>query len=376
MKFKFFLLFLLLLLSSFSVSVSAEDPLDYDTFDTEWEIFLKEIPSDIAEFLPDVLSESLTDTPTDRVSASSLFRYVLDPLLAGIGTYGKFLLSLVSVLVLCALFEVLKSSLRSEAMHGVFNLAGNLCLCITVCTVQTRILDYAFSFFSRICTIGNAMIPVMTTVYTASGNITLGAVNSGGMALFIALIENVFSKILAPILKICFCFHYISAFTTDRYLNGVNKILKSVYTTVLTTTMTVFSLAMGAKQLLAASSDNFIIKSARLALGTFVPLVTSSVSGSLSTVATALSLIKNTCGIAGILIVVIMVLPILTSVILNRTVLNLASSVASLLGATKQERILSDTASLCGYLVALVACAALLFIYLLALFVKATLALG
>ncbi|MBO5110181.1 MAG: hypothetical protein J6D21_05615 [Clostridia bacterium] len=374
MKRILFLLFFLTGCLLLTVTASAENEV-YQSFDVQWEEFLAEIPSDIAEVLPKKLSEPLGDDAT-KLSVGGILKSVLTSFMAGIGSYRKYLLSLVAVLLLCAVFEILKSTLKAGALHEVLTLAGNLSLSLVIASTQIRLMDYVISYLKSISRIANGILPLMLSVFAASGNFNLAAVHSGGISLVIVLLENVFCKWLAPLLKVCFCFHFVSVFAANRYFDEIHKLLKGLYTTLLAFVMSIFTFVMGAKQILASGADNFIIRGAKYAVSSFVPIVTSAISGSLSTVSTALSVVKNACGIGGILVVLLMLLPVIVSLILNRFVLKLSAGLAGILGEGQQQKFLTDTASINGYLISLTVCGAVLFIYLLALTVMTTLALG
>ena len=75
------------------------------------------------------------------------------------------------------------------------------------------------------------------------------------------------------------------------------------------------------------------------------------------------------------IIIALLMLPVIISLLLNRFVLKLAAGVAGILGEKSQEKLLNDTASLNGYLISLVVCGAMLFVFFLALIVLTSLAL-
>jgi stage III sporulation protein AE len=367
-----FFLFFFCFASLLSISASAEN---YEEIERRWEQFVNELPSDVSKLLP----EHVTGTDEnfyETIRASTYFSTILSQLTVGITEYGKYLTSLLAILVLCAIFEVIKGTLSSGALHNVFGLAGNLSLTVLIATSQLRLIDYTVSYLGNISFVANGIFPVFAAVFAASGNFTFATVHSAGVSLLIVLIERVFCNVLAPILKLCFCFHFLTSLASNRYFDQVHKILKNVYTTLLVSVMTVFGFVMGAKQILAAGADNLIVRGAKHMVSSFVPVVTSMVSGSLNTVATALTLIKNTCGIAGMIIVLALLLPVIISLILNRFVLKVASGLAAMLGEARQEKSLSDTASLNGYLLSLAVCGSVLFIYLLAFIIMTGPALG
>ena len=374
MKVRFFLLFLVVFLLAGITISSAEEP-DYDGIDKQWTDFLKTLPEDLSSSLPNTLLDT-KGSSVGRFSIGGILREIWRQALAGIGSYGKYLIALLTVLLLCAVLDAVKHTIGAGALNEVLSLAGNLAMALTVCEVQTRMIEYVTVYLTTITGISNGIMPIFLSVFAASGNFTLAAVHTGGVSLVLTLIENIFAGILVPILKLCFCFHFMSVFVSSQYFNEVSRILKTVYTTLLVLTMSLFTLVMGAKQILASGADNIIIRGAKYAVGSLVPVVTGVISGSLNTVSAALSVIKNTCGILGVGIVLSMLLPVILSLALNRFVLKLAAGFAGMLGNGGQQRFLNETASVNGYLISLAVCGAVLFIYLLALIVISTLALG
>lgn len=357
----------------FAVFISYAEDLNFQQFDNQWSEFSESLPADIAELLPDSLS-SFSGT-SEKLSMTAFLNRALEYLTAGIGTYGGYLLSLVAVLLMCAVFEVVKETFGVRSLHGAMSLAGNLSLALVIMTTQTRLIDYSVGFLNSLSRIATGTLPIFMSVFFASGNFTLATVHSGGFSVLIVIIERIFCGLLAPLLAMCFCFHFASAFSQSRYFDGIHSILKSIYTTLLAGIMSVFSFAFGAKEILASGMDNAVIRGTKFAVSSFVPIVTSVVSGSLSSVGAALSVLKNACGIAAIFIVALLMLPVIVSLLLNRFVLKLAAGIAGILGEKSQEKLLNDTASLNGYLISLVVCGAMLFVFFLALVVLTSLAL-
>ena len=74
--------------------------------------------------------------------------------------------------------------------------------------------------------------------------------------------------------------------------------------------------------------------------------------------------------VAGILLIVILLLPVLVNVLLTRFVLIVSTSAAELLGCEGEARLLSELVSLYGYILAVAAMCALMFVFALTVFVR------
>jgi hypothetical protein len=79
-------------------------------------------------------------------------------------------------------------------------------------------------------------------------------------------------------------------------------------------------------------------------------------------------LLRGATGICGVILVALLLLPTLVHLLLFRGMLNLAKTVAALLGCDGEGRLLGEMASLYGYLAAAVAICSVTFVLALAFF--------
>ena len=107
-----------------------------------------------------------------------------------------------------------------------------------------------------------------------------------------------------------------------------------------------------------------------------IPIVGGSVGETLRTVASSVGYIKSVCGIGAIIFIILLVLPILVTLLLTRTVFIISVAVADLLGCERESRALSELDSIYGTLVAVVCMVSVMFIFALTLFVRCTVAAG
>ena len=116
--------------------------------------------------------------------------------------------------------------------------------------------------------------------------------------------------------------------------------------------------------------DSFSMKTAKFALGSFIPLVGNALADAVGTVAGSMNVIKNTCGTMGILVMILLLLPSILQLILQRAAVGAAQVTAELLGCEKEGRLLAEIQGVFGYILAVTALAAVLFVFIMALIIR------
>ena len=120
--------------------------------------------------------------------------------------------------------------------------------------------------------------------------------------------------------------------------------------------------------MLIARADSLAMKGVKYAVGSLIPVAGGAVSGTLGSVTAGVELLRGATGICGVILVALLLLPTLVHLLLFRGMLNLAKTVAALLGCDGEGRLLGEMASLYGYLSAAVAICSVTFVLALAFF--------
>ena len=185
----------------------------------------------------------------------------------------------------------------------------------------------------------NAVVPILGTLYAASGNVTTASVQSGGMLLLVTLCQNIFSAVLLPCAGVCLSLGIIGAVFGETGLSGVTAAVKSAVTWLTLSVMTLFSFFLGLQNTVAQSADNFGIRSLKFAVGSLVPIIGGAVSDSLGTIGGSLGVLKSACGSIAIVIIVAIVAPGIICVLAQRLFLFALKSAAGILGCEREERL-------------------------------------
>ena len=352
------LLPLLLVCLCLPISAQESDSGINEDIPAEFSDLLDTIPEEILALLPDGIFSSDTETVGGAVSEMSDFSYLLKTLLELVGlTLGECasLLATVSgLLILSAVFRCLRGSIGSESVGRALSFCATLVITLALLSQSYRSLEKASEYLSTLGNITLAAIPLMGALYAIGGNLGAAMASSGGLSVFLTVLEGLVGKSILPFCGICMAFALIGALDPSLRLETLLSSLKKNYTTFLAFLMMLLLAMLAAQTTLGAKGDSLAMRSAKFAAGNLIPVVGGSVSELLRTVSASVGYLRGTVGICGTLLLLLTLLPTLVELLLLRTTWQLCASLADLLGCDSEKKLLGEFASLLGYLAAAV----------------------
>ena len=370
-----FTLFFIALALIFALNCLAAEPSDkiMDEISTELDYFKNNLPSEILDFLPnDIWSGDFSQLLGNEFNEKGILDLVINYLFIGLGDALKSFCMLTVILIISSIFNTLSSSFKSNSIKNSFNIASAICVSITVFNLCTSITENASSYLTGLCKAMECFSPLMASLYILTGNITSGGIASASFVLFISVIENFLIYFMMPIISICICFSIIKSLGGCFDLSGISKLLKNTFTGVTVFVMSIFMFVLSCKSILSQSTDSISIKTAKFAISSFIPIVGSTVNDALRTVTSSIALIKNSCGVIAIIIVALIMLPAIISLLLHRLLFNISGAIAKCLKCDNECTVIEEASSVCGFMLALVLCTCILFIFALTIMIKTT----
>ncbi len=363
---RFFLLLLLPLLFGGVLSLTAEakEPQDY----------LSDLYNALPGAAQDALPPDLSDAAAiqEALGVEQLFRAVAESLSGQWPSTLRLFSTLLGMTVFFAVAALLREHLGAGVNRAVECVLGLILLlilydCFSPCLLRIE------QYLGDLCHLSDAMAPVMAGLYLAGGNTATGLSGSGAMAGLSVILENLCVGALLPILRVSFGFLLVGAVGEVR-TEGVANSLKHAYTTLLGFACVLVSASLALQNAIGSAADSFAMRSLKYALGNMIPLVGGTVSGSLSTVAASVSLIRATAG-GGLLVAILLtLLPILTELLLSRFLLGLLADLAKLIGTGGAEKIFRGFRGILDCAFAALAFSSMLFLFITAIFMRAAVA--
>ena len=235
-----------------------------------------------------------------------------------------------SILVLALLSSIIKSLENSFSSKGITTVT-NYIVFITVVTLTLvsfrDILSLCYTTIENIMGLVNVIIPIMISLLVLVGfPITSTALNPifiGG----IAAINIIFKKLIFVAISIVFAILVVNNLTNNIKLNRLSSFIKQINIVALGAVFTLYLGLVSIQGLYVTSFDKFTVKTAKFAVGNFIPVVGGFVSDSVDILLSSSQLIKNVFGGVGLVILVgICLIPIIKilSVILVYKVCSIA----------------------------------------------------
>ncbi len=332
--------------------------------DNELRDFLDALPNDISSLFP---NEPLNSGSV--INEKSIFDYILSYIFFGIDKVASSFVSiLILIVVSCALGSIC-NSLSNSALTNSFKLCSALCFSITIFHSCLGLAELTSTYIKTLCRVMNAFLPLMSTMGIMSGSLSATATSCGTAVLTITLVEGFLVVGLLPLVKACLTLSMVKPIGGCN-LNGISKTIKTAFTSVTVFVMSILFFILSAKNVLAQGNDSLSIKTARFAISSFVPIVGASINDALRTVSSSLGIIKNTCGIIAIIAIALLMLPIIIHLLLYKLSFGFLGSICKALNCTVEGEILEEADSLCGFMLVLVACTCVMFIFSLTIFIN------
>ena len=366
-------IFIIIISLLFTTPIYAEDVTDDITSSIKGELsdFKSSLPDYILDYLPDELfNEDFSDLHNGKIDHNIFLNSALNSALAEMPNILRSTSILLVMIVIISIFNTMSRSFESGTLKNVYLICSSLCISLSIYSFVTEMSNSAISYMKSLCSVMNAFTPIMTVLQIMNGQISTAALSNTSMMLFISVIENVLVYLMNPIVRLCICFSIVKAINNSIDIGGIVKFIKGSFITLTVFTMMIFNFVFSFQNTLTQSADSLGMKTAKFAIGSFIPIVGPSINEALRTVTSSISYIKNSCGVIAMIALVLLTLPIVISFYLKKKSLDICASISSMLGCDKESALISEASGICSFILALVSCTSIFFILSLTIFIK------
>ena len=300
-----------LLFLVFSVSVSAAEEKSYSDG----------IIEDFEDAIP---TETEIGTSSDELIESfgfdAIMRSVIGEITSGKNEFFGFLLTVIGFCILSVLCESI--SFSGDGSDRTVGATLRLVMSLTIYPKIHSIFLAVKESLDTLTVFLGAALPAMTAITAGSGAVKSAAVQAMNMNITLGIIGSVASRLLLP-LSFALLALALTSSISDGISVGVGKGIKSLFTFGLGIVTAASSAAIALQSVVAGAADSAALRAARYAAGGLIPVVGSSVSGALSTLAGGLAYAKSTIGAASIGVISVLCITPLILLLIYRMVFSL-----------------------------------------------------
>ncbi len=329
--------------------------------------------AEISEELDDLLADYDLGFGIDDISELSfgeLVGQVKDSLVSRLDAPIRILCTVFLVIVFSTLMKSTGSTAVSKNSADIYNM-------VCVMAAVTVILPQLLTIYSETLTaiqVGGSFIlvfvPIFTAVSVACGGFTSAGVYHMMMLGASELIVWLSESYLLPVLSVTAALAVTGSIFPNTSLDSIVNLLKKVVTWGISITMTLFTGFVSLKCTITGKTDGVTAKTAKMLVSGFIPIVGGAVSDAYSTVKGSFEVIGSTMGTAGIIAIVLIMLPKILEIFVYRAVMWIGSAAADIFSADSISKLLKGIDSGLAIAQSILVCYGVIFVICSAILMK------
>ena len=290
-------------------------------FAQQEELFDKQIEASGANELFDYLDEEqiemLSSLGIDKIDFDSVFstspRKIIDLFYQIVsGEYRSALEAGLRAAVMIIAVAVASQFFSGDdrVQKAAFTVAA-LCISLSIVIPMSTCLARVMSAIELSANFMLALIPVLATVLTVSGNPT--AALSYNSLCFVAaqVVTGLSSEFIKPVIQITLSLSVVTGLNESVSFEKIVSFIKKTVILLMSMTSTLFITMLTLKGMLATSADTVAVRGLRFLIGNLIPVIGGAVSDAYTSISGTLLLVKNTAAVFGIAALGVTVLPVI-----------------------------------------------------------------
>ncbi len=317
---------------------------------------VEDILGDFYDALPEGMDElgDISNT-ADRIGFKFLIENLIKTVRDGSGEFFSFFLLIFGSAILLALASQLDGELGSVAKTSVAMIASAVIL-----AKITPIVTQIASSIDEINTFFSALIPICVSVNLLGLSPSAAAAQSMGMGISLSVYSAVGGELLMPLVGVMLAFAALSTLG-DGGISRISSSVKKCFFWILGIMTVLIGALFSLQSLIGSSADSAVMRSAKYALSGMIPIVGSTVSGALSTLAGGVAYAKGIVGGGAIAVIVSLAIAPLVTLLVYRLCFTVSGLLLGLCSAGAED-FLSPIASAFDALIAVYSLTAVIYI--------------
>lgn len=247
-----------------------------------------------------------------ELNTSSIVNRVLRYLFKEIYTNIDLLIKLMVIVVFCSILKNLQTSFLSESVGEMaFYACYVVIVSILVLSLNTA-LGLGREIIDSMVAFMHSTIPVLVTLMVSGGNVATGGVLQPVLIMIVEVAAAIFKNLFLPLIFLVSILSIVDNISDKVQISKLTGFIKQINTWCMGIILTVFVAIVGLQGSLGAVVDGVTSKTAKFAIGAFVPVAGKYLADAADTVIGCTLLIKNAAGVAVMVgIIAICLVPLL-----------------------------------------------------------------
>ncbi len=300
---------------------------------------------------------------------AELFNQCLNHLFREVVANSALLGKLVVLAVICSILQNLTGAFEKGTTGQLAHMVAYLVLVSIAVGSFGLAIQLGREVVDKTVVFMQALLPLLLTLLVAVGGITSAAMFHPVIFITVTVFGIVIKNIVLPLIFFAAVLDIVSGLSKHFQVSKMAGLLKGAALGLMGLLSTIFLGVMAIQGVAGAVGDSLTYRTAKFATDTFIPVVGGVFSDALGAIIRSSLLIKNTVGIAGVLIIALILAVPLLKIIIMAFIYKLAGAVIQPVGEEGISDCLNGLGNSLVTVFAAVATVGLLFFFVVAILV-------
>ncbi|WP_234340275.1 stage III sporulation protein AE [Gorillibacterium timonense] len=232
---------------------------------------------------------------------SGLLNYFFHEVIVG----GRLLATIVALAVFSMILETLQTAFEKQSVSKIAYSICYLVLMVLAVNSFNLGIGYAKAAIAGMVNFMMALVPLLLSLVGSMGNVASVTVLHPFIIFMIHAVSTLIYVFVFPLLFFSTLLSIVSSISERFKVTQLAKLLRNVGVGILGLAVTVFLGVLSVQGATSAVTDGVTLRAAKYVAGNFIPVVGRMFTDASDTVIGASLLVKNTIGLAGVLIVIL-----------------------------------------------------------------------
>ena len=261
---------------------------------------------------------------------TSLTSAILSLIFGDIRKVLPLIFTIIAVGILCNIIGNLKS--ENKSISDIINFVFLSVIILLVLVSFKDILKTTNSTINFILKQMQIIFPILITLLSTIGSISSISIYNPLVAVLTSVVSIVFDKFLYPLFIVIFILTILDNLTNTIKLGKLNSFLMSTFKWSIGIVFTLFTGFLSLQGISAGKYDSISLKATKFAMKSYIPIIGSYVSDGMDFFVLGATLVKNSIGLVGVIILVVTILSPIILIIIYKLSLQLCSGILEMTG--------------------------------------------
>ncbi len=250
------------------------------------------------------VTEVFTSSVSGKFDNKKILKFIFGLFEKNMQNALKNIASIIVVIIISSLLKTICENLGNESVSKIASYVQYIIIVVLLMKNFSDVTSSIKTTMENANMFANSLIPVLTTLMIATGNIVSSGIIEPILLLIVTFISNFITNALIPIILVATALGIISKISDQVQVNKLSKFMKSGTVWLITTILMLFVSIASVEGGLTSSIDAVTVKTSKSIVSTVVPIVGKILSDAVDTVLGYTNIIKNGVGVVGIIVIV------------------------------------------------------------------------